>query len=128
MRRLLGGVLVAALTAVGAPAVAAGWTDAVNVSGTTLSAATVRTPADFTCTGLGLTGLTFSWTPVPGAVSYTLRWSGGQATIAESSYTTGALLAAGNATVEANFGSWGVSAKSAQKGYLLLLGGVAICG
>jgi len=64
--------------AVAGPASAAPtpWTDPVSVTGTTLTATTVPTTT-LQCGAVGLLSVTFTWTAVSGATSYTLFWKGG---------------------------------------------------
>lgn len=106
-RAVRGAAVGAAVTviAAGPAAQAAPWTDATTISGTTLTAVTVPPPATFTCGGLGVLSVTFTWSAVAGATSYTLHYgSGGSqtATIAGTSATVVAAIAGGTAWVVAN--------------------------
>ncbi len=106
----------------------AAWTDSVPVSGTTVAAHTIPVPANFTCAGLGLASLSFSWTAVPEATSYTVHYGSSTADTTSTSYTTPALLAGGTAYVTANhnYGSttW-TSANSNTRNYTVAV--IALC-
>jgi hypothetical protein len=86
------------------PASAAPWTDAVTISGTTLTAGTVAAPV-LSCGALGVLSVTFNWTAVSGATSYTLHYGIGGSSTTTTAGTTITLVAAisgGTAWVEAN--------------------------
>ncbi len=94
----------AALAGPAGPASAATWTDAVAVSGTTFTAGTVPAPT-LSCGTLGVLSVTFSWTAVTGATSYTLHYgSGGAATVTttSTSQTIVTAISGGTAWVVAN--------------------------
>lgn len=122
------GVTLATSALPARPAAAAGWVKPVPVAGTAMKTRTVPAPATFTCTGLNLLSLSFSWSAVPGASSYTLRWNGGSLTTTALSATTVGLLADGYAWVEANVvygGTTWTSGPSPSRAYLVLA--VALC-
>jgi hypothetical protein len=103
---VLGGAVVAAPTQV----LAAPWTEPVVVNGTTLGASTVPPPSTFTCGPVGALSVTFNWTAVVGATSYTLHYgSNGSSTVTvtTTSHTITATISGGTAWVVAdrNFGS-----------------------
>lgn len=114
-----------------APAQAAPWTDTVGVIGTTLGAATVPAPATFTCTGLGLGSVRFTWSAVAGATSYTVSYDGGAGSVT----TTGTsvdlvgLLSGGTAWVRAHVAypsvTWS-SVPSTTRTYTFVV--VSLCG
>jgi hypothetical protein len=92
-----------ALTGSG-PAAAAAWTDPVAVSAGTFTATTVPAPT-LSCGALGLLSVTFTWTAVSGATSYTLHYGSGGATTSTTSNTSQTITAAisgGTAWVVAN--------------------------
>ena len=93
-----------------APWTLATWTDAVGVSGTTLTAYTVPAAPTFTCGALGVFSVRFNWTAVSGATGYTLHYGSGGATTLTTTATTATITTAisgGIAWVVAdrNFGS-----------------------
>lgn len=125
---VLGSVLATSALPV-RPAAAAGWAAPVPVSGTAMKTKVVPPPATFVCENLGLLSLKFTWAAVPGATSYTLRWSGGSLVTSTLSAVTVGLVAAGTAWVEANVaygGATWTSAPSPTRGYLVAA--VALCG
>jgi signal peptidase I len=102
------GVAAAASAAVlggpAGPASAAPWTDAVTVSGSTFTAGTVPAPT-LSCGALGALSVTFNWTSVTGATSYTLHYGSGGASTITTSSTTQTIVTAisgGTAWVVAN--------------------------
>jgi signal peptidase I len=105
--RRAGVTAVAAMAVVAGPAgpaSAAPWTDAVTISGTTLTAGTVAAPV-LSCGALGVLSVTFNWTAVSGATSYTLHYGIGGSSTTTTAGTTITLVAAisgGTAWVEAN--------------------------
>lgn len=97
-------VTAAASMTIAGPAGAAAWTDEVRIDGTALVASTVAAPT-LSCGALGLLSVTFTWTPVPGATSYTLHYgSGGGSTVQKSttSHTVVSAISDGTAWVNAN--------------------------
>lgn len=85
-RRALPAALSLAVVAVvvlgPSPSWAAPWTDPANVTGTTFTAGTISTPATFTCGAVGVLSVTFNWTAVAGATSYTVHYgTGGVSTV-----------------------------------------------
>ncbi len=91
---------------------AAPWTDGVAVTGTTLTAGTVATPATFSCGALGLLSVQFTWSAVAGATNYTLHYgSGGSqtSTVAGTSATLTTAITGGTAWVVANRSFGGVT-------------------
>jgi hypothetical protein len=111
----------------------AAWTDAVGTGGSsTLTTTTIAPPASFTCGLVGLFSVTFGWTPVPGATSYTLHYgpAGSETrTVTGTSAVVGAVISGGTAwvTAEKDYGSatW-TSAPSNTRGYSVLA--VSVCG
>jgi signal peptidase I len=107
-KRTLRVLLATALTAVGVATSAPAWasfTDAVTVSGSTVATATVPTPSTFTCGLLGVLSVTFNWTAVPGATSYTVHYGAGGAqttTVTGTTTTIVSAIAGGTAWVQAN--------------------------
>jgi len=89
---------------------AASFTDTAGVSSGSLGTTTVPPPASFTCGSFGLLSVTFNWTAVAGATSYTLHYgSGGNQTetLTGTSRTITSAISGGTAWVVAhrNFGS-----------------------
>ena len=83
----------------------AAWTDAVGVSGTTLTAYTVPPSPSFTCGSLGVLSVRFNWTAVAGATNYTLHYGSGGATTLNTTSTTATLnsaISGGTAWVQVN--------------------------
>jgi signal peptidase I len=124
----------AAVLAVGSPAAAASWTDAVAVSGTTLSAYTVPAPV-VSCGALAVGSAKLNWTAVPGATEYVLHYAASGATAETVSGSTlsktfSGVATSGTFTVEAriNYGSatW-ASVPSNAKNYSVLLFLVSTC-
>lgn len=122
---------VASVAVVAGPASAAPWTDPAAVTGTTLTAATVPATT-LSCGALGVLSVTFNWTAVPGATSYTVHYgSGGSSTTttAGTSVTLVAAITGGTAWVVANrdFGSvtWS-SVASNTRTYTVAV--VSLCG
>lgn len=129
-RSVVVGVAGATL-AVAAPASAAFWTDPAPVTGTTLTAYTLPAPATFTCGGLGVLSVSFSWTAVAGATGYTLHYGPGGATtrtVTGTSTTVTSAISGGTAWVVANrsFGSttWS-SVASGTRSYTVAV--VSLC-
>lgn len=113
-----------------APALAA-WGDTVAVSGSAVSTYTVPPPATFTCGTLGVLSVTFNWTAVAGATSYTLHYGSGGSqtmTVTGTSATVVAAIAGGTAWLQANrsFGSttW-ISVPSTSRTYTVAV--VSLC-
>jgi len=128
------GATVVAATAVLAgpagPASGAPWTDDVVVSGSAFTAGTVPAPT-FSCFSVGVFAVTFSWTAVSGATSYTLHYgSGGASTlaVAGTSQTINAVISGGTAWVVANhdYGStvWSSVASNTRT---YTVAGVSLC-
>lgn len=91
------------------PARAAFWTDDAAITGSGYTATTVSAPT-LSCGGLGLLSVTFTWTSVPGATSYTLHYGSSASntlTTTSTSHTFLSAISGGSAWVEANrdFGS-----------------------
>jgi hypothetical protein len=105
--RRAGATAVAAMAVVAGPAGQASavpWTDDVVMSGTTLTAGTVPAPT-LSCGALGVLSVTFNWTAVSGATSYTFHYGSGGSSTTTTAGTTITLVAAitgGTAWVEAN--------------------------
>ena len=81
------------------------WTDPVPVSGAGYAADTVPASANFACGGLGVLSVTFAWTAVSGATSYTVHYgSGGGQTVTttSTSLTIVSVISGGTAWVVAN--------------------------
>ena len=121
---------MAVLAGPAGPASATPWTDDVVVSGTTFTAGTVPA-ATFSCFSVGVFSVTFSWTVVSGATSYTLHYgSGGASTLAVSgtSQTITAVISGGTAWVVANhdYGStvWSSVASNTRT---YTVAGVSLC-
>ena len=110
------------------------WTDAVTVSGTTLTAGTIAAPATFTCGGLGLGSVTVDWASVSGATSYTVFWNSGASSAdvgtATSRPITGSSGGSKTAWVVANhnYGSttW-TSVASTTRTYSIILFVLGVC-
>ncbi|SFI72031.1 signal peptidase I [Nocardioides psychrotolerans] len=106
----------------------ANWTDGVDVTSTSLAAVSTSAPATFTCGGLGVLSVTFNWSSVAGATSYTLHYGSGGAqsqTYAGTSATLVSAISGGTAWVTANFGPWS-SGPSTTRGYTVAV--VSLCG
>ncbi|MCZ4499748.1 MAG: signal peptidase [Marmoricola sp.] len=110
---------------------AAAWTDPAAANGAALTAGTIAAPATFTCGGLGVLSVQFSWSAVAGATNYTVHYGAGGAsttTITGTSATLTAAISGGTAWVEANrsFGSttW-TSAASTTRTYTVAV--VSLC-
>jgi hypothetical protein len=89
----------------------AAFSDPVEVSGSTISSYTVPTTT-LTCSANGSTGITLSWTAVPNATNYTLRYgTGGQFTDTTTATSRSIIVAVTNGTAWVNvnrtFGSAG---------------------
>ena len=133
-KRTLRVVLAAALSAVSVAAAAPAWaafTDSVPVSGSTVATATVPAPSTFTCGLLGVLSVSFNWTAVPGATSYTVHYGAGGAqttTVTGTTTTIVTAIAGGTAWVQANhnYGSttW-TSAASQTRTYTVAV--VSLC-
>ena len=131
MARASAGALVLGLGAIHAAPAGAAWGDTVGVAGSTVGTYTVPAPATFTCGTLGVLSVTFNWTAVAGATSYTLHYgsSGSQTkTVTGTSTTVVAAIAGGTAWLQANrdFGAttW-TSAPSATRTYTVAV--VSLC-
>jgi signal peptidase I len=130
MPALLAVVLGGAMATVPTQAWAMPWIDPVTVTTGTFKAATVPPPATFTCSGLGLGSVRFTWSAVAGATRYRLYYNGGAASAVYTGTTAdlGGLLSGGTAwiTTEVNYGvsTW-VSGPSAKRSYTFLL--VSLC-
>ena len=135
LKRLAAALLVAATVVTGVTSertspTLASFTDSVQTSGPTLSAATVAPPATFTCGLLGAFSVTFNWTAVSGATSYTLHYgtNGAQTvTTTSTSATLTAALTGGKAWVTTNraFGTTWTSGPSVTRNYSVAL--VSLC-
>lgn len=109
----------------------AAWTDEVGTSAAALSTGSVAKPATFTCGLLGFFSVSFSWSAVPGATSYTLHYgtNGSQtASYTGTSATITAAITGGTAwvTAEKNYGSttW-TSAASTTRNYSVIA--ISLC-
>ena len=103
-RVVLATALSAVVVATSAPAWAT-FTDSVPVSGSTVATTTVPAPSSFTCGLLGVLSVTFNWTAVPGATSYTVHYGAGGAqttTVTGTTTTIVTAIAGGTAWVQAN--------------------------
>lgn len=83
----------------------AGWGDGVTVTGMSVTAHVVPVPANFTCGGLGVLSVSFSWTAVAGATDYTLHYGSGGATtktVTGTSTSVTTAISSGTAWVNAN--------------------------
>lgn len=123
---------VGASLVVASPSSAAFWTNDAPVTGTTFTASTVPKPATFTCGALGVLSVTFNWSAVAGATSYTVHYgSGGALTkaVTGTSTTITSAVSGGTAWVVANraFGSttWS-SVASNTRSYTVAL--ASLCG
>lgn len=103
-----------ALVAVLTPSVVyptmASWSDAATATGGTLSAYTLPPSPSFSCGAVGALSVTFTWTAVAGASSYTVHYgSGGVSTLTttNTSVTITSAISSGTAWVvtNRNFGS-----------------------
>jgi signal peptidase I len=138
-RRIVVGATVAAAMTGAAVPVAAGssstlayWADSAATTGSTFSTGRVAAPPTFTCGGIGLFTVSFNWSLVPGATSYTLHYGSGGAstsTVTGTSSQVTSLVSGGTAWVVANqnFGSttW-TSAASNTRSYTVAI--VSVCG
>lgn len=139
-RRRVSASALAVVVGVGAAGAVAGsssptsaaWVDSVGTTGSTFTAAVIPAPAPFTCGAIGFFSVSFTWTAVPGATSYTLHYGTGGASTATVSGTSATLTAAvtgGTAwvTTERNFGSttW-TSVPSTSRTYSVLA--ISVCG
>ncbi|MCW2787222.1 MAG: signal peptidase [Marmoricola sp.] len=109
----------------------ASWVDSAATTGSAFSTATEAAPVTFTCGLLGLFTLTFSWSAVAGATSYTLHYGSGGASTTSVTGTTAtitAVISGGTAWVTASkdYGSttW-TSAASTTRSYSVLA--VSVC-
>lgn len=109
----------------------AAFTDTATTTGSTFGTATIAAPATFTCGTLGVLSVTFNWSAVAGATSYTLHYgsSGSQTvTTASTSATVVTAIAGGTAwvTTNRNFGSttW-TSGPSGTRSYTVAV--VSLC-
>jgi signal peptidase I len=99
------GMLAGAGSQASAPWTLAAWTDAVGVSGTTLTAYTVPPSPSFTCGSLGVFSVKVNWTAVAGATDYTVHYGSGGATTLTTTSTTATITSAisgGTAWVQVN--------------------------
>jgi signal peptidase I len=119
---------MAVLAGPAGPAGAAAWTDPVAISGSTFTAGTVPPPA-FDCFAVNVLSVTFAWTAVSGATSYTVHYgSGGSQTASttNTSYTTVSVISGGTAWVVANrnYGSttWSSVASNTRSYTVAVLG------
>ncbi len=105
--RTAGGVALGATLVVASPASAAFWTNDAPATGTTFSAYTLPAPATFSCGGVGLLSVTFTWAAVSGATNYTLHYGSGGATtrtVTGTSTSVTTAIIGGTAWVVANRG------------------------
>lgn len=123
-------VAVAAVAAVlpAGSADASPWTDTVSVGGQLLTASTVPATT-LSCGALGVLSVTFDWTAVAGATSYTLHYGNGQTV--DTTVTTKTIVSAisgGTAWVEVNHdygaSTW-TSAPSNTRSYTVAV--VSLC-
>lgn len=110
----------------------ASWTDSATATGGTLSVYTVPPSPSFDCGAVGALSVTFTWTAVAGASSYTVHYgSGGASTLTttDTSATITSAVSSGTAWVvtNRNFGSvtWS-SVPSNTRTYTVAL--VSLCG
>lgn len=110
----------------------AAWTDAAGTTGSRFATGSVAAPATFTCGALGVLSVTFNWSAVPGATSYTLHYGPGGAltrTVTGTSTTVITVISGGSAWVRANkdYGSttW-TSPNSTTRSYTVAV--VSLCG
>jgi signal peptidase I len=129
--RLSAGIVVLGPGAIHAAPALAAWGDTVDVSGSSVGTITVPATATFTCGTLGVLSVTFNWTAVTGATSYTLHYGSGGSqtkTVTGTSTTVVTAIAGGTAWLQANrgFGSttW-TSAPSATRTYTVAV--VSLC-
>ena len=92
-RSVLAPLAAAALVCAGVPAAYAYWTDPATSTTGTFSAGTVTAPT-LSCGALGVLSVTFNWTAVAGATSYTLHYGAGGASTLNTASTTATLVAA----------------------------------
>ncbi|MFL6156056.1 MAG: signal peptidase I [Marmoricola sp.] len=110
----------------------AAWVDGAATTGSTFSTGSVPAPASFTCGALGIFSVTFNWSAVPGATSYTLHYGSSGATtsapITGTTTTVTTLISGGTAWITANrnFGSttW-TSVPSSTRSYSVIA--ISIC-
>ncbi|HET6153919.1 MAG TPA: signal peptidase I [Marmoricola sp.] len=119
---LTGGAAAAALSGRSAGTLAA-WTDGVTVQTGSLTARVIAPPASFNCGLFGVLSVSFTWSAVTGATSYTLHYGSGGAQTSTTTATSATLtsaLAGGTAwvTTNVNYGSttW-TSAPSGTRSY-----------
>lgn len=122
---------VGATLGLGASRASAAWADSVPFVGPSLTTTTIPRPATFTCGGLGILSVTFTWSAVAGATSYDLHYGSGGSqvvTVTGTSYTVVSALSGGTAWVQANvnYGSttWR-SIASTSRSYTVAL--VSLC-
>lgn len=103
------------------------WSDDVTVTGSALTAYTVPTTS-LTCGSIGVLSVTFNWTAVPHATSYTLHYGGQSLTTGSTTATITTAIASASAwvVVNRNFGSvtW-ASANSNTRSYTVAI--VSVC-
>jgi signal peptidase I len=128
---LLGAASVTGVVAARSSTTLASWTDAAATSGSVLSAGSVPAPATFSCGLLGILSVTFNWSAVAGATSYTVHYGSGGAqttTVTGTSTTITAAISGGTAWVTANrnYGAttW-TSTASGSRSYAVAL--VSLC-
>ncbi|RNL62962.1 signal peptidase I [Nocardioides marmoriginsengisoli] len=107
----------------------AAWTDVATARTGAFTTAAVARPSSFTCGTSGNNSQGFTWSGVPGAVSYTVTYGSTfsplTATVTGTSFTLTGPVAVGNAWVVANFGSWGSSVQSESRFYAV--GNPSVC-
>lgn len=134
-RRLVAGSAALVLAVGGgvasAPRAWAAWTDSVPVGTTTLTTKVISPTPSFTCGGLGILSVTFTWTAVAGATSYDLHYGSGGSqvvTVTGTSYTFISALSGGTAylVTNVNYGSttW-QSVASTSRSYTVAV--VSLC-
>lgn len=91
---LVGLVAVATVALSGAPQTTYAWyTDSAAMDTGTFGADTIPAPT-LSCGALGVLSVTFDWTAVPGATSYTLHYGSGGSSTLDLAGTTATLVAA----------------------------------
>jgi hypothetical protein len=91
---LIGVVTLLALTVSGPPKGTYAWyTDSAAMDSGSIGAGTIPAPT-LTCGALGVLSVTFDWTAVPGATSYTLHYGSGGSSTLDLAGTTTTLVAA----------------------------------
>ncbi|SDS84491.1 signal peptidase I [Microlunatus soli] len=130
IRAAFGSLLVGGAAALSPTPSWATFTDRVPISGSSIVGYTVPTTS-FSCGALGVASVTFNWTAVSGATSYTLHYGNAGAstlTTTATSYTVVTLINGGTAwvTVNRDFGSvtWS-SVASTKRTYTVAV--VSLC-